>query len=90
MAEKQIKGLGRLVPTRVTGVRYEVYYGIPPVGEMKHHGRRMAPTRWDKCSLRSVNAQQIPDGSYFLHTDEGRVHQVKSAHGQWQCLAPLA
>ncbi len=88
MAEKQLTGLGRLFPTRVTGVQYEVRYGIRRVGEIRQHGRGMAPTRWDKCSLRSANAQCIPDGSYFLHTEDGKVHQVECVHGQWRFLVP--
>ena len=53
------------------------------VGEIKRHGRGMGPTRWAKSSLRSANSQRIPDGTYFLHTDDGKVHQVKCIHGQW-------
>ncbi len=29
----------------------------------------------------------IPDGTYFLHADDGRVHQLKSTSGEWECLA---
>ena len=90
MAEKPTEGLGRLVPTLATGVRYEVRYGIHVVAEIKQHGRGMAPARWTKCSLSPANAHRIPEGSYFLHTDEGRVHQVKSIDGQWHYLAPAA
>jgi len=28
----------------------------------------------------------IPDGTYFLHSEDGRVLQVKSTGGQWQFL----
>ena len=87
MAQKQTKGLGRLIPMLATGLQYEVHYGIREVGEMKKHGRGMAPTRWAECSVRPANAQRIPEGSYYLHTDHGRVHQVKCIDGQWLYLA---
>ncbi|MGB0034424.1 MAG: hypothetical protein WBP79_03005 [Candidatus Acidiferrales bacterium] len=79
-----------MVPTRPTGVVYQVQYGIHVVGELKQHGRGPRPTRWEKCSLRSASAQRIPDGSYFLHADDGRVHQLKSVDGRWQFLAVAA
>jgi hypothetical protein len=88
MAQKQTKGLGRLIPTRATGVGYEVHYGIDVVGEFKKHGRGMTPARWTKCSLVPANSHRIPEGRYFLHTDEGKVHQVKWIDGQWHYLAP--
>jgi len=90
MAQKQTEGLGRLVPTRATGVEYEVRHGIHVVGEIKKYGRGTVPTRWAKCSLRPANAHRIPEGSYFLHTDEGKVHQVKCIDGQWHYLIPAA
>jgi hypothetical protein len=37
--------------------------------------------------LRAAHHHPIPDGSYFLHADDGRVHQLKSVDGQWQYLA---
>jgi hypothetical protein len=90
MSRKLLNGQGRLVPTRPTGVEYQVKYGIHLVGEIKQHGRGMRPTRWEKCSLRPAHSQRIPDGSYFLHADDGRVHQLKSVDGEWQCLAVAA
>jgi hypothetical protein len=90
MSQKKIKGTGRLIPTRPTGVEYQVQYGIHIVGELQQHGRGMRQTKWAKCSLRSAYAQRIPDGSYFLHADDGRVHQVMSVDGEWRCLAVAA
>jgi hypothetical protein len=90
MSKKNLNGSGRLVPTRPTGVEYKVHYGIHLVAELRQHGRGLRPTRWEKCSLRSASAQRIPDGSYFLHADDGRVHQLKSVDGQWQYLAVAA
>jgi hypothetical protein len=36
------------------------------------------------------HAGSIPDGSYFLYTDEGRVHQLKSTENEWHCLEVAA
>ncbi len=88
MTLKKLKGHGRLVPTRPTGIEYQVGYGIHVVGEKLQHGRGFRPTRWAKCSLRF--AQRIPDGSYFLYADDGRVHQLKSVDGEWHYLAVAA
>lgn len=90
MSQKKIKGHGRLVPTRPTGLEYQVHYGIELSGEKQQHGRGMRPTRWAKCSLRPTTARQIPDGTYFLHAEDGRVHQLKSDGGTWQCLTVAA
>jgi hypothetical protein len=84
MAQKKITGIGQLVPARATGVKYGVHYGMALLGEIKQHGRAMPPARWGKLSLRSASTQQIPDGNYFLHIDDGRVFQVKCVEGQWQ------
>jgi len=88
MTEK-LKGEGRLVPTRPTGVEYRVVYGIELVPEVRQHGvpPAVAKTRWAKCQVKSQHARQIPDGTYFLHADEGRVHQWKSKDGKWEYLA---
>jgi hypothetical protein len=88
--KKELNGTGRLVPTRPTGVQYQVRFGIVEVREPRQHGRGMRPTRWEKCELRSISAQRIPDGTYFLHSDDGRVHQLKSVDGEWQYLAVAA
>jgi hypothetical protein len=88
MAEK-LKGDGRLVPTRPTGVEYRVVYGIELVPEVRQHGvpPAVAKSRWARCQVKSQHARQIPDGTYFLHADEGRVHQLKSKDGKWEYLA---
>ncbi|MGH9744918.1 MAG: hypothetical protein ACRD59_02255 [Candidatus Acidiferrales bacterium] len=89
MSKEKLKGQGRLVPTRPTGVEYRVEYGIVLVPEVRQHGvaPAAARARWAKCSVRSPNAHRIPDGTYFLHADEGRVHQLKSKDGKWEYLA---
>ena len=87
MAQKEITGIGQLVPTRATGVKYGVHYEIVPLDEIKQHGRGMPPARWGKLSVRSTGTQQIPDGNYFLHIDDGRVFQVKCIEGRWQYQA---
>lgn len=91
MSRKRLDRRGRLVPTRITGIQYQVRYGIEEVTEPRQqHGRGLRPTRWAKCDLRPEYAQTIPDGSYFLYSDDGRVHQVKSVDGEWQYLAVAA
>ena len=67
MAEK-LKGEGRLVPTRPTGVEYRVVYGIELVPEVRQHGvpPAVAKSRWARCQVKSQHARQIPDGTYFL------------------------
>jgi hypothetical protein len=90
MSAKKLKGRGRLVPTRPTGIEYEVEHGIHVVGPKLQHGRGLRPTRWAKCSVRFTHAQRVPDGSYFLYTDDGRAHQLKSIGGEWRYLAVAA
>ncbi|MGH9591880.1 MAG: hypothetical protein ACRD5L_02220 [Bryobacteraceae bacterium] len=80
---------GKLVPTLPTGVEYQVEHGIEIIPEVRQHGRAAAPAsraRWEKCSIRSAHAHMIPEGSYFLHSDDGRVHQLKLTRGVWQYL----
>jgi hypothetical protein len=90
MSLEKREGRGRLVPTRPTGVEYRVEYGMKITIVLRVHGRAAAPTtgiRWSRCSIRSSSAHRIPDGSYFLHADEGGVHQLKSIDGKWQFLS---
>jgi len=61
MSQKR-KGSGRLVPTRPTGVEYRVNYGLHLVVEVKQHGRGIRPARWARCSVKSANANRIPEG----------------------------
>jgi hypothetical protein len=86
MSQKR-KGLGRLVPTRPTGMEYRVKYGIHLVAETKQHGRGVRPVKWARCSVRSATDHRIPNGSYFLHADEGGVFQLKYTGTVWQFLA---
>jgi hypothetical protein len=90
MSSKRQKGRGRLVPTHVTGVTYQVRYGIPVLGDPAQHGRERRAMQWTKCSVRSPHGGLFPDGHYFLYTDEGKVIQLKSIKGKWQCLATAA
>jgi hypothetical protein len=90
MASIQTTGRGRLVPTRLTGIAYPVRYGIHSVGEVFEQGRAKPLMQWTKCSVRLPNAGRVPDGSYYLYTDEGKVHQLKSIDGKWHCLGMAA
>jgi hypothetical protein len=85
----KLKGRGRLVPMRPTGIAYQVRYGIPVVEPVKH-GRGQCPMEWTKCSVHPFGAGRLPDGSYFLYAEEGKVHQIKSIDGKWHCLAMAA
>jgi hypothetical protein len=89
MSVEKLKGRGRLVPTRPTGLEYEVEYGIRVTVEIRAHGSSAPVTssHWEKCEIRSPHRHSIPDGSYFLHPSEGRLHQLKSVGGKWQRLA---
>ncbi len=90
MKKNKLNATGRLVPTRPTGVEYKVRHGIHVVAERRQHGKGMRPTRWVKCDLRAENIQRIPEGSYFLHSDDGRVHELRCIGGEWQYLAVAA
>ena len=87
---KKIKGRGRLVPTRLTGIAYQVSYGIAVASDPVQSGKGRAPLQWTKCSVHNAGAGRLPDGSYYLYTDEGKVHQVKSTNGRWSYLAIAA
>jgi hypothetical protein len=90
MSYEKIKGTGRLVPTRPTGVEYKVEFKMRiTIGE-RQHGRTSqpaTPNQWTECSVRSPHAHRIPDGDYFLHPDDGKVTQMKSVACKWQFLA---
>ena len=87
---KKLEGHGRLVPTRPSGIAYQVRYGIHIVGDPAQQGRGMRPMQWTKCSVHLSDAGRLPDGSYFLYTDDGKVHQLKSTDGKWLFLAVAA
>jgi hypothetical protein len=92
MSKEQLKGNGRLVPTRLTGVEYKVKYGIELSEEAREHGGGWGAARggrWTRCSIRAAHHHPIPDGSYFLHADDGRVHQLKAVDGEWMYLAVI-
>lgn len=89
MSARKLKNRGRLVPTQPTGVEYQVEHEIHIVPEVRKHGRGSPlaiPARWVKCAIRSVHAHLIPDGSYFLNSEDGRIHQLKSIGGEWRYL----
>ncbi len=87
---RKVKGRGRLVPTRPTGIAYQVRYGIQLGEDGPKHGRGVRPAQWAKCSVRFDDSGRVPDGSYFLYTEEGKVHQLKSVEGKWHYLAEAA
>ena len=87
---KKLNKCGRLVPTRPTGIEYQVRHAILVVGEERQHGKGMRPTRWVKCVLQPEHVQRIPEGSYFLHSDDGKIHQLRSIGGEWHYLAVAA
>ena len=84
----KLKGRGRLVPTRQTGIAYDVRYGLPAAGDTFQHGRAGRAMQWTQCSVHSSG--KLPEGTYFLYTDEGQVHQVRSTNGKWHYLAIAA
>ena len=51
MALDKETGKGRLVPTRPTGVQYQVEYAIKLTVEIRQHGRAPAATRTPMISL---------------------------------------
>jgi hypothetical protein len=90
MSQEKLKGRGRLVPAQATGIEYKVEFGIDAAPETLQYGRGLKPTTWAKCSIHPVHARVFPDGHYFLHADDGRVHQLKAEGGKWHCLALAA
>ena len=90
MSSRKLKGRGRLVPTQPTGIAYQVRYGIPIVGDPFQRGRGERPMQWTNCSVHFSHPGRLPDGRYFLYTDEGKVHQLQSIDGKWHCLAMAA
>ena len=86
----KVKGRGRLVPMRLGGIAFQVRYGIDVTGDVFQHGRGVRPMQWTKCSVHLPDDGRLPDGSYFLYTDDGKVHQLKTIDGKWHCLAMAA
>lgn len=78
------------MPARSTGIAYQVRYGIHSEGDISVHGRAVPPRQWAKCSVHCEDGGRLPDGTYFLYTDEGKVHQLKSTDGKWHYLAIAA
>lgn len=87
---EKLKGRGRLCPAQATGIEYSVEFGINSAPSAPQYGRVAPTSRWAKCSIRPIHGGVFPDGTYFLHTDEGRVHQLKVIGGVWHCLALAA
>jgi hypothetical protein len=46
----------------------------------------MRPLRWERCSVRPAGTHRIPQGTYFLHADEGGVFQLKFTGSTWEYL----
>jgi hypothetical protein len=90
MRSNKLNKTGRLVPTRPTGIEYQVRHGIHVVLDERQHGKGMRPTHWVKCTLRPEHVQSIPEGTYFLHSDDGKIHQLRSIRGEWHYLAVAA
>ncbi len=90
MSKKNLHSTGRLVPTRPTGIQYKVRHGIQVAAEKKQRGTAPRQARWVKCALRPEHVQRIPEGTYFLHSDDGRIHQLRSIDGEWHYLAAAA
>jgi len=80
------------VPTRLSGVAYQVRYGIHVVGEAFSTGEESASNAMGpSVQCISLMPDEFPGGSYFLYyTDNGKVHQLKSIEGKWHCLAMAA
>jgi hypothetical protein len=75
---------------RPGGIAFRVRYGIDKPGDVFQHGRGVRPMQWTKCSVHLPDDGQLPNGSYFLYTDDGKVHQLKTIDGKWHCLAMAA
>jgi hypothetical protein len=90
MSLKRLQGRGRLVPTRPTGIAYRVQHGVRVAENVSQYGRPLGAARWTRCSIRLENVGRIPDGNYFLYTDEGKVLQLRSIDGKWHYLAVAA
>ena len=70
----KLKGRGRLVPSRMTGIAYQVRYGIPVFGDPFQSAKPGRPMQWADCSVHCPNAGRLPDGAYFLYmASKGRV-----------------
>ena len=81
---------GRLVPTRPTGIEFRVRHGIHVVDEKGQYGKGRGAGHWVKCVLYPEDVHSIPQGSYFLHSDDGKVHQLRFHDGEWEYLAVAA
>jgi hypothetical protein len=90
MTIRKLKGRGRVVPSRATGIAYPVRYGIRIVEDPGPQGKGTRPAKWTKCSVQLQGSGRVPDGEYYLYTEEGRVHQLKSIEGKWQYLDKAA
>jgi hypothetical protein len=90
MSLPRLDGRGRLVPAQLTGIVYQVHHGIQLAKETPQYNRGWQSAEWAKCSIRLVRAGYIPNGIYFLYTEEGRVHQLRFVDGKWHYLAVSA
>ena len=80
------------MPAQLTGVAYLVSFGArtPEDTDAAGHGKGAGRAQWAKCSVQPISTARVPDGRYFLYTDDGKVRQLKSVDGKWQYLAMAA
>jgi len=79
------------VPAQLTGVAYQVNFGThKPEDTEAAQGRGVGRAQWAKCSVQPISTARVPDGRYFLYTEDGKVRQLKSVDGKWQYLAMAA
>ena len=88
--KKTLVGRGRLVPMRPTGIDYQVQHGIQRAADTPQYCGSVRPGQWTKCSVHLAGTGIIPSGRYFLYADEGGVHQLEFADGQWYYLVAAA
>ncbi len=55
---------------RLGGIAFQVRYEIDKPGDVFQHGKGVRPMQWTKCSVHLPDDGQLPDGSYFLYTDD--------------------
>ena len=78
MSDKKVPGKRLVSPRRGwTGDGLQVRYGIHVVGEPTERGRGPRAAHWAKCSVQLADGGRVPDGTYFLYTEEGKVHQLE-------------
>ena len=90
MSLNELQGRGRLVPMQPLGIAYHVRHGFQRTQNVHSYRKGMPPPQWTSCSIHVLRSTSIPNGSYFLYTDEGDVLQIRHIDGNWHYLAPSA